>query len=527
MPISTTDQLFNLVKGLTKSEKRNFKLYAKRTQQVGEAKFIRLFDIIDNMDEYDEDQIFTRVKGLSKSQLSNLKRHLYSQILSSLRLIHISRNIDIQIREQIDFARILYGKGLYMQSLKLLERIKGIAKSSNQDILHYEILEFEKLIEEKHITRSRTIKNKMEDLIDESEQRNRIISNSNKLTNLKLKIHGLYIQIGHIKNEKDAFVVQDYFKSNLPPLDYSSLTFFEKIYLHQSYVWYYYILLDFEKCEEHARKWVTLLESNPKMIEDDPDIYLRGLHYLLTSFFNQDKVDSFVDHIIKFERFERNFGDQLNMTSEIIFFLYYYSALVYKHYLQGTFDEGLKLVPELERKMSLYERNLDLHRILVFYYRIAWLNFGHGNYSAAIDYLNKIINLKVGHLREDIQSYARLMHLLAHFELRNFSLLEYLEKSVSRFFDKMKDRNKVQLELLSFIRKQLRSNNVPDEKLLRATKKNLIKLASDPYEKRAFLYLNALDWVESKLQGKTVAGIIRERRQPVVYDKLATNADAP
>lgn len=516
MPISTTDQLFNLVKGLTKSEKRNFKLYAKRTQQVGEAKFIRLFDIIDSMDEYDEDQVFKRVKGLSKSQLSNLKRHLYSQILSSLRLIHISKNIDIQIREQIDFARILYGKGLYMQSLKLLDRIKGIAKNSNQDILHYEILEFEKLIEEKHITRSRTVKNKMEDLIDESEHRNRIIGNTNRLTNLKLKIHGLYIQIGHIKNEKDAFVVQDYFKSNLPTLDYGSLTFFEKIYLHQSYVWYYYILLDFEKCEEHARKWITLLEENPNMIADDPDIYLRGLHYLLTSFYNQDKVDSFVDHIVKFEKFDKNYGADLNTTSEIIFFLYYYSALVYKHYLLGTFDEGLKLVPELEEKMKFYERNLDTHRILVFYYRIAWLHFGHGNYGEAIDYLNKIINLKVGHLREDIQSYSRLMHLLAHFELRNFSLLEYLEKSVSRFFDKMKDRNKVQLEMLSFIRKQLRSSNVPDEKLLKSTQKNLIKLANDPFEKRAFLYLNALDWVESKLENKTVAQIIKDRRQPMV-----------
>jgi hypothetical protein len=277
-------------------------------------------------------------------------------------------------------------------------------------------------------------------------------------------------------------------------------------------VWYYYILLDFEKCEEHARKWVSLLESNAQMISDDPDIYLRGLHYLMTSFYNQDKVDSFVSHIKKFERFERDFGSDLNMTSEIIFFLYYYSAIIYKHYLLGTFKEGLTLVPDLETRMQLYARNLDQHRILVFYYRIAWLNFGCGNFGEAIDYLNKIINLKVGHLREDIQSYARLLHLLAHFELRNFALLEYLEKSVSRFFDKMKDRNKVQLELLSFLRKQLKSSNVPDMKLLHATHKQMLKLSADPYEKRAFLYLQVLDWVESKLQGITVEEVIQRKR---------------
>jgi hypothetical protein len=105
-----------------------------------------------------------------------------------------------------------------------------------------------------------------------------------------------------------------------------------------------------------------------------------------------------------------------------------------------------------------------------------------------------------------------LLHLLAHFELRNFALLEYLEKSVSRFFDKMKDRNKVQLELLSFLRKQLKSSNVPDMKLLNATHKQMQKLATDPYEKRAFLYLNVLDWVESKLQGLTVQEVIQKRR---------------
>ena len=115
MPISTTDQLFKLIKSLNKSEKRNFKLFANRTQQKIEARFIRLFDVLDGMNEYNEDLVFKRFSKLSKSQLSNLKRHLYSQILSSLRMIHIKKEIDIEIREQIDFARILYGKGLYMQ----------------------------------------------------------------------------------------------------------------------------------------------------------------------------------------------------------------------------------------------------------------------------------------------------------------------------------------------------------------------------------------------------------------------------
>ncbi|NND08274.1 MAG: hypothetical protein HKN87_17995 [Saprospiraceae bacterium] len=512
MPISTTDQLFNLIKGLSKSEKRNFKLYAKRTRSASDTKFIRLFDAIDSMEEYDEEEVFRKFRGVSKGQLSNLKRHLYTELLSSLRIIHKKKSIDIKIREQIDFARILYGKGLYMQSLKLLSRIKGIAKESNQDILHYEILEFEKLIEEKHITRSRKIKNKVEDLIYESEERNRILNNTNRLTNLKLKIHGLYIKVGHAKDEKDAFVVRDYFKSNLPDMSSSNMTFFERVYLHQSYVWYYYILLDFEKCAEHAHHWVSLYESKEIMVDEDPDIYMRGIHYLLTSLYGLGKVDTYLKYVRKFESFHEAHKSDLNLTSRIIYFLYYYSALIHKHYLQGTFSEGLELVPAIQQNIELYRRNIDVHRILVFNYRIAWLNFGEGRFSEAIDYLNEIINLKAGHLREDIQSYARLLHLLAHYELENYSLLEYLERSVSRFFEKIEDKNKVQGELLSFIRRQLKSRNIPDFALLEKTKKQLDKFKQDPYEKRAFLYLDAGDWVTGKLEGLTVSEVIRKRR---------------
>ena len=152
MPISHGDQLFNLIRSLSKAEKRTFKLYTKRLNKDSDPKFIQLFDILDKQKTYQEDLIYKRFHQLSKVQLSNLKRHLYTQILISLRLIHINKNIDIQIREQIDFARILYGKGLYLQSLKLLDRIKTIAETSHQDFLLIEIFEFQKLIESRHIT---------------------------------------------------------------------------------------------------------------------------------------------------------------------------------------------------------------------------------------------------------------------------------------------------------------------------------------------------------------------------------------
>jgi hypothetical protein len=45
-----------------------------------------------------------------KVQLSNLKSYLYKQIPMSIRLNIPSQNIRYQLREQIDFASILYNK---------------------------------------------------------------------------------------------------------------------------------------------------------------------------------------------------------------------------------------------------------------------------------------------------------------------------------------------------------------------------------------------------------------------------------
>ena len=90
---------------------------------------------------------------------------------------------------------------------------------------------------------------------------------------------------------------------------------------------------------------------------------------------------------------------------------------------------------------------------MVFYYRIACLYFGNGNNNAAIDYLNRIINFSIGHLGEDIQCFARILNLIAHYELGHYNLLEHLVKSVYRFLRKMEENNAVQEEILRFLRR--------------------------------------------------------------------------
>lgn len=60
------EAVFELVRGMSKAEKRNFKLFASRSAANQDAKFIALFDALDSLDEYDEAKVLkNRVSGRS------------------------------------------------------------------------------------------------------------------------------------------------------------------------------------------------------------------------------------------------------------------------------------------------------------------------------------------------------------------------------------------------------------------------------------------------------------------------------
>ncbi|HOA39419.1 MAG TPA: hypothetical protein PKJ36_13505, partial [Flavihumibacter sp.] len=66
MPNRSVDTVFQLVKTLEKSEKRNFKLYATRNSQAESLKVIALFDALDKMSDYDEAVLLKKTPGIKK-----------------------------------------------------------------------------------------------------------------------------------------------------------------------------------------------------------------------------------------------------------------------------------------------------------------------------------------------------------------------------------------------------------------------------------------------------------------------------
>jgi hypothetical protein len=508
MPNRFADILFQLIHSLEKSEKRNFKLYIKRNSAKEDLKIIQLFDALDKLKEYDEKLLLKKLPGTEKPQLSNLKAHLYKQLLASLRLLKSTENIELQLNEQLDYARILYNKGLYLQSLKILDKVKEQAVSYSQDTILIQVISLEKKIETLHITRS--MQNRADRLTAEANEvheRRRIIT---QLSNLALQLYSWYVKNGHARNENDEAGVKNFFLDHLPKNAFSHTGFYERLYLYQSYCWYAFIRQDFLMYYRYTQKWVDLFEEQPQMKAVETGHYIKGLHNLLNAHFDLRNYLQF-DRVLKiFEAFATSEIANQHDNFKVQAFMYLYTSKINQHFMHGNFKEGLCLVPYIEEKLNEYTLYLDRHRILVFNYKIASLYFGSGDYKTSIDYLQRIINDNVD-LRYDLQCYARVVHLMAHYEIGNYDILEYLIKSVYRFMARMENLTVIEEEMFKFLRTSFHLSKgklKPEfEKFLQKIK----RLEQSRFETRSFAYLDIISWVESKVYDKPMSEIINEK----------------
>jgi hypothetical protein len=508
MPNRQRDELFQLIKSLGKGEKRNFKLYAQRLNPAADLKTIILFDALDRMEEYDEELLLVKNKKITKLQLSNLKAALYRQLLSSLRLIREEDNVDRRLHELMDHARILYNKGLYLQSLKVLDRHKTIARQYHQTTYLQQALFFEKKIEAMYITRS--MEHRADALAEESDEVQLRIKVANDLSNLSLQLYAWYIRHGHARSLEEAAEVKAFFDAHLPAEKVKDDWFYCRLYLYQSHCWLAFICHDFLTYYKYAQRWVDLFDVEPQMLGVETIQYIKGMHNLLGAHYDLRNSKPFFETLEKFEAFYLSPMVQESDNFRIQTFVYLYISKLNYYFFTGQFSAGISIVPEIESHLLEYALYMDRHRILVFYYKIACLYFGGGDNGKAIDYLNKIIHLKVD-LRTDLQCYARLLHLIAHFEIGNTDILPYLVKSVYRFMAKMENLSHVEEAMFKFLRT---SFHVPVNKM----KPNFEKLLAQvkPFEKktaeaRAFAYLDVISWLESRIQGVPVEEVIRRK----------------
>ena len=175
------------------------------------------------------------------------------------------------------------------------------------------------------------------------------------------------------------------------------------------------------------------------------------------------------------------------------------------------FEESLNIIPDVLEGIKKNKDLIDPTHIMLLYYKIGCMYFALDDYEKCIVYLDKIIKDKNVKMREDLQCFTRILNLMAHYEAGYDYHLDKIIRDTYKYLLKMNDLHEVQKALLKYVRslENIYPHDIKDS--LKSLYKELKKFEDDPYEKRSFLYLDVLSYLESKIKAKPLRHIIREK----------------
>ena len=503
------EAVFDLIKCMSKAEKRNFKLYAGRLSAGEESKFISLFNFLDSASEYDEAKILQKCP-IKKEQLPNIKAHLYKQILVSIKLLNVQHSLPMQLREQIDFARILYDMALYKQSSKVLDKVMPLAIELQQHTILLDAVELEKQINNVNYRSSTDMPSTFNSYKELTDSICSSLESESRLSEIAQQLFSLHLKLGYARSQKDLDLIDQYFKPRLDMFAQMELSFLERFYFFQAMAWYYYIRHDFLHTYQYASRWVALFDRNPKMKELMYDSYLKGYAYILDGLFYMRKYRQFVARLKKFEM-ECGFVGNLNDNAVVISRQILYAGRMNRHFMEGSFTQGLEMVDKVEEFLTRFFKQIPLHNKMLLNYKVACLYFGTGKYVKCMEYLDRITETRNPQIRRDLQCYAKMLYLICSYEAGIDYNMDYQIRSVYSFLVKMNDMHQVQKELLAFLKKLGSMYQKDLKKELKGLYYRLKDLEDDPNERRTFFYLDILSWLESKITGSNVEEIIQRK----------------
>lgn len=506
-------ELFSLIKSLTKSEKRFFKLNS--SLQTGDKNYLKIFDFIEKQKRYDEDDLKSHFKNETfVKHLPSEKNHLYKLLLKSLRAYYSDRTISSQLKQEIKNVEILYKKALYKECSKFVKRAKETAREYEKFYYWFELINWErKLLEEAY--ESGVFNQDLDELIKEETEVIEKLRNLAEYHILYSKINYIFRSGGFTRNEKEREVVAEI-------ADYHLIKGKNTAISTRATTICYYIkglcaasIRDYEDALVNFKKAKSVMESKPKIKDDLQTRYIHTLSFLLHCY-----IDSY-----RFEKAEEVVGQlsaleghkaYTSLDAKVRLFTARKIGEIQLYNRQGNFVKTLNMVPEIEKELEGYGDKINKEKTLLFTYNTAYAYFGIGEYKTALRYINQVLNDNEKMLRQDIYSFSRIFNLIIHFELNNHDFLEYDMKSTARYLNKHDKDYEVEKLFMKQMRLLARVNSDAEQKAIFSDFKNkLQKLLLIDRENVILEYFDLRAWLDSKLSGTSLSDAVAKTSKPL------------
>lgn len=507
MPKTPSDRLFQLIKSLSSPEKRYFKLFVN-TDGSRDNKYIRLFDAIDAQEEFDDDalrQFIYADEPIQSRKYSELKAYLYEMILKSLQSYDEKNAIDYRLRNLLLGVRSLYKRSLFEDCRKVLQKAEKWADFYEKFDVILEVLNWQKQIAyaraeigflDKKLTgiasREADYLNKIQNVTDFQNLFFRVLVAVRKNT----------LRVDSQDTELSTITANHLLTSPECALTHQSRILYFRIrsvlsYAGRSYSDFY----------ELSKALITLMESKPHFLAEDVSEYISALSNMAVSCGYLGRFDEVAACLDKMQQIT-----PLTLDDRLKIHRQYYTHKFRLCIETGDFNEGLAVVQAHLKELTHLDK--EVFERSSFYFQYFYIFFGAGNYDKALEYLNQWLNLPRSIERQDLQSLARILNLIIHYEMGNTLLLDSLLRSTYRFLHRTEGLLHFELRLMQFIRQANRANSRRAiEGELQALKTDFHTLTQDPAEKAMLQLFDFEAWLDSKIQRRSFAEVVREKFQ--------------
>ena len=504
-------ELHDLIRSLSKSEKRFFKLHS--ALQSGPKNYLKIFEAVDRQEVYDEEEL----KGLFKGEtfikhFPSEKNHLYKLILKALRAYHAESSVAGILKQEIKNIEILYQKALYRECNKLLHRAKRLARDNEKFYYLFELMNWEKTLLEEAYESGEFTKD-LDALIEEEREVIEKLRNLAAYHILYSKINYVFRSGGYVRTEEEHAMVEEISEHPLIKGKNTALSKRAATICYYTQGFCQWAKRDWRLSLEKFARVRQILDEHKQLKADLPKRYVRALQYIVQCQIELGEFKEARENI----RLMRQLNTQEGFRGIDIAVQVFHASYLGELRLLDRMAEHTKaigLVDDILHGLEEYGTRLHKEHQIEFYFNLACAHFGAGQVNKALFWLNKVLNDPEPTLRQDIFIYARLFNLVIHYELGNFDLLEYIVRSTHRFLNKRHAAHEIETLLIESIKKMARAQQpAVRRELTLALRNGLLELVKDPNASTLLKYFDFVSWAESQVEGVTFAEVVRSKLQ--------------
>ncbi|MFK7936629.1 MAG: hypothetical protein AB8G22_24160 [Saprospiraceae bacterium] len=502
-----SDRLFKLIKSLSSSEKRYFKIFVN-SKGGKDNKYTLLFDTIDALEIFDEELLKATIyknQKIESRKYSELKAYLYDLILKSLQLYDEKTSVDYRLKNMLLNIRVLFRRAHFVDAQIMVSKAEKLARKYEDFNTLLELLRWKKEI----AYASTDITYLDEELTQIAQIEKEYLT---KLTNIAAYRNIFFrllviLRKGSNFRKEQPTVFNEIIEHPLLQKEQFANTYTAKIQYYRILSLHAYATLQWEKFYDYGKLLLEMLESQSFRLKEDVSEYISALSNFVLSCSVLQRYDSMAEYLEKFKKIKPNtLDDELKIHRQ-----YYLNKLEWCC-RTGDFAEGLTTLHAHLKEKKKFAGDFFNTSSYQFYY--FYIYFGNAKYNEALNALNDWLNAPKEAEREELQSLARIFNLMIHYKLNNSLLLESLIRSAERFLQKQTKVYQYELLLIKTIK--LAEKAVSKKELsgqLEAIKKELTQLRETPMERAMLQYFPWSAWLTSLTSDSSFAEIVQRDYQ--------------